>query len=204
MLLLLKIHLSPSTEQHKYAHMITTISHLQLITTLMQKGNNSCFRNLQFDFFWCYLQRIQQVFQNADTQRYFGILNGKNKDASIYPPIYLTLLLQRLKGCLPGFFSPWNMRMACAQKGKPDFINRGGRTVPLWMKITVKTCHFYDSCQRLRTWELKRTIIENKRTSKKLSLNKNLPVRKKKKKRNKQNHHAGHCPSGGCCVTISH
>lgn len=36
----------------------------------------------------------------------FWYFKWKNKDASIYPPIYLTLLLQRLKGCLPGFFSP--------------------------------------------------------------------------------------------------
>lgn len=55
------------------------------------------------------------------------------------------------------------------------------------MKMTVKSCHFYDFCQRLKTWELKRTIIENKRTSKKLSLNKNLPVRGKKKPNKKQN-----------------
>lgn len=48
------------------------------------------------------------------------------------------------------------------------------------MKMTLKSCHFYDSCQRLRTWELKMTITENKRTSKKLTLNKNLPVRETK------------------------
>lgn len=50
------------------------------------------------------------------------------------------------------------------------------------MKMTMKSCHFYNSCQRPRTWELKTTITENKRTSKKLALNKNLPVRETKRK----------------------
>lgn len=102
---------------------------------------------------------------------------------STHLPHIITSEVKRLFAWL---FLPWNTRIAmCKERQTWLYWQRRknyGRTVPLWMKMTLKSCHFYDSCQRLRTWELKRTITENKRTSKKLSLNKNLPVREIKKK----------------------
>lgn len=114
-------------------------------------------------------------------------------------PYIITSEVKRLFAWL---FFPWNMRMACAQKSKPDFTYRGGRTVeelyPCEWRWQWRAVTFMTPAKDWELGKLRRTITENKSTSKKLSLSKNLPVRETKTK------NPGHCPSGGCCVTISH
>lgn len=122
--------------QHKYAHTITTISHLQLITTLIQRGNNSHFRNLQFDFLVLSTENTVCISKCRHI-KVFWYFKWKNTDESIDTPIYLPLLLQRLKGCLPGFFPLKHENGMCTERQTWFYQQRRkncGRTVPLWMK----------------------------------------------------------------------